>query len=112
MAWTTALLAPDPTKTPSLEYEIHVSLKFFVGKSLHLAAYAGMTILGGWILLPFRFRLWLLFFLMAHAGITEHLQDLGGHRSGLLMDVLIDFGGVAVGLLLSWHWWTREYGKQ
>jgi hypothetical protein len=43
---------------------------------------------------------------MAHATITELLQNITPHRTGCLEDVGIDHFGIALGLLAAWRWWT------
>jgi VanZ family protein len=103
-AWTTALLLPNPTSTLTLG-SVQTAPRG-VGKVIHVLAYAILTILAGWLHVPARFR-WLgLFFIMAHAPATELLQDFVPPRTGRLGDVGLDHLGVAIGLVLSWKWWT------
>jgi hypothetical protein len=104
-AWTIMLLVPVPDDLP-------VSLtgrdRFFVSKGVHVAAFAVLTIMAGWLHTGFRWRLFLLFFLMAHAAVTEWLQTKLSYRTGQVSDVVLDHCGIAIGLLLSWKWWMSE----
>ena len=112
--WTTALVMPVPPTTglPVDEFiELH---RFLIAKTVHLSAYAVLTILTGWLTVPARYRLLLLFFVMAHGTATELTQwgltTLGiSERTGMLYDVGFDNVGVLIGLLLSWKWWTKDY---
>jgi hypothetical protein len=104
-AWTTALLVPVPTAPWTLG-ELHVDFKLVLAKSLHVLAYIIFTILAGWLRMASRLRWLPLFVVMAHGTVTELLQRLTETRSGLLTDVGLDHLGVALGLLVSWKWWT------
>jgi VanZ family protein len=66
-----------------------------------------MTILTGWLRVPVRFRLLLLFFLMAHAGTTEWIQLHVPNRGGTVEDVVLDHLGIGAGLIVSWKWWSQ-----
>ena len=46
-----------------------------------------------------------MFFIMAHASLSELGQTALVERSGHLMDVVLDHMGIALGLLWSWKWW-------
>ena len=58
--------------------------KFLIAKTLHVAAYAVLAGLSGWLRVPSRFRWILLFVIMAHAPATELLQLLVEGRTGSL----------------------------
>jgi len=108
LLWTTALLMPIPQGAPLPVTEFRWKLLF--GKGLHMAAYAFLTVMAAWLRAPMRYRILLVFFLMAHATATEVLQDLTKEmfgRSGTLSDVALDQTGIAVGVLLAWKWWTN-----
>src|SRR3989442_9855984 len=79
--WTTALVLPLPDER-SWPVAISPGRKYFFAKTGHVCAYAIMTILSGWLRVPFRFRLLLLFFLMAHAAATEWIQLNFSRRTG------------------------------
>lgn len=108
--WTTALVIPGTaTRIEGID-ELISPYKIFLAKGLHVCAYGVMTVLTGHLPVPPRYRWLLMFLLMGHATGTELIQDgipaLG--RSGHLYDVAFDHLGIALGLLLSWQWWTRE----
>jgi hypothetical protein len=103
--WTTALLVPIP-QHPFTLGGADPALKFSVAKTVHVLAYAAFTALGGWLGLPARWRWLPLFVVMAHAPVTELLQRLTPTRTGTLEDVAFDHLGVALGLLVSWKWWS------
>jgi VanZ family protein len=102
--WTTGLVFPMPEQRFSVE---ETTRRFLVGKAVHVAAYAVMTMLSGYLRLPIRFRLLLLFFLMFHAAVTEFIQLSVSNRSGTLQDVVLDHLGILAGLMLSWQSWSK-----
>jgi VanZ family protein len=106
--WTIGLLLPlgDSSELGELQQ----SLRFYVGKTLHIVGYAGLTALGGWLGVAFPRRLLVLFFVMTHAVLSEILQPLLSNRTGLLSDVCLDHLGIALGLLLTWNWWSAPAG--
>jgi VanZ family protein len=109
LLWTTALLAPVPVTLPSTLLDQEIDLHYFVSKSAHIGAYVFWAAFTGWLRAPLRFRFVLMFFLMAHASITEVLQyatDWG--RTGALMDVAFDHLGIALGMFASWNWWASD----
>jgi VanZ family protein len=106
VAWTASLLTPLPDDDRPDDHPV-VRAKFYSTKSLHAVGYAVMTILSGGLRAPLRWRLLLLFFVMAHAGVTEQLQTYIPGRTGRVRDVCLDHLGVLVGLVLSWKWWTE-----
>jgi VanZ family protein len=107
LAWTGALLMPFPGGSSIADLEFN--LRFFIGKTLHVSAYAVLAALTAWLRAPMRWRFLLMFFLMVHATLTEVLQytieSLG--RSGELLDVALDHAGIAIGMLLTWRWWAE-----
>jgi len=109
LAWTTALLVPLPQGGP-LTFAA-VQPRLFLAKGLHVSAYAFLTVLAAWLRAPVRFRFLLIFFLMAHATLTEVLQRMSHEltgRNGNLWDVALDHTGIALGVLLAWRWWTHD----
>jgi VanZ family protein len=105
-SWTMALLMPVPQTNWAVE-GVEIDLRYLFAKSVHVSAYAVLAGLSGWLRLPYRYRWLLLFFVMAHGTVTELLQLLTSHRSGALEDVGFDHLGVAIGLLLTWRWWSE-----
>jgi len=109
--WTTGLLLPAQAFENLPGQETIASKKFPIGKSLHVAGYAVMTILSAWLHLAPRYRWILVFFLMGHATATELIQQGVEGRTGSLRDVALDHLGVMLGLLLTWKWWLEEDGR-
>jgi VanZ family protein len=107
--WTMALLLPLSAIEKLPPTQVLLSHRVLIAKSLHVAAYALMTILCGWLHVPARFRWLVVFFLMGHATFTEIMQFyyIPG-RIGILQDVAIDQVGVTIGLLLTWNWWVKK----
>lgn len=106
LVWTTLLVLPGYTFT-RIGLDERPEIRLTVAKSLHILAYAVFTILTAWVRVPARFRLFLLFFLMAHATATELAQlYLVENRSGTLGDVALDQIGILLGLCVAWRWWS------
>ncbi len=101
--WTTALLSPQPVELA--RHILPEDSLFPSFKSAHLACYAIMAVLSGWVRVPPGWRWWLLLFLSAHAFGTEFLQQFVPGRTASLVDVLIDHIGSLIGLALSRRWW-------
>jgi hypothetical protein len=110
IVWTSLLVMPGRAINDLSGNGISEGLKYVLAKSLHVSAYAGMTLLCGWLGIPCRFRWLLMFFLMGHATLTEmiqyHVPALG--RTGELNDVAFDQFGITLGWLLSWKWWVSK----
>jgi VanZ family protein len=107
---TTALVLPGATVN-QLGGSMSPGGKFVLAKTGHVGAYALLTILSGWLHVPFRFRLLLLFFLMAHAAATEWIQLNFSHRGGTVDDVVLDHLGIAAGLIVAWKWWSQDNAR-
>ena len=109
-AWTTALLMPVPDVGNWSTGAGGIDLRYVFAKCVHVSAYALFACLTAWLRVPPRYRAPLLFVVMVHATITELLQNFTSHRTGCLEDVGFDHLGVALGLLLTWRWWTELEG--
>jgi hypothetical protein len=105
-AWTAALIMPVPGGDGWEIEALRINLKLLLGKGLHVLAYAALAMLTGRLAVRVRYRLLLMYFLMAHTVLTEILQMTVSYRSGTLWDALLDQVGIALGVLLSWPWWT------
>ena len=105
---TVLLVMPGPNEGGGFLGGLEPHQQTFVAKSVHVAIYAGLTILTGWLRVSPGWRLVLLFVLMLHGAATEFIQQFVPNRTGALRDVLFDHLGVAVGLCISWKWWTRS----
>jgi len=112
VAWSVALLVPDPIgwllrhKPDSLELPHQTT--FLMAKTLHVTAYAVAAVLTGWLRAPGPWRWVLLVFWFLHADATEVGQRFVPGRSGSLRDVALDHLGLLIGVALSWHWWRAE----
>ena len=103
VAWTTALLTPQPVYLA--DALLPEESRFTAAKTLHVAAYAVLTILSGALPMSFRSRLGMALFLSAHAFGTEYLQGFVPPRVPSWFDVGYDHLGIGIGLGLSWKWW-------
>ena len=103
--WTTSLLTPQPAQI--LRRALHKEQAHYASKSLHVLASAAFAILTGWLRVLLRWRPWLLVFLSLHALSTEYLQHFVPERTPSWTDVGWDHVGIALGILLSWGWWTK-----
>lgn len=99
-AWTVALLSPVPhdsaKKILGSEYGI-----FVFAKTVHVAAYAFLTVLGCTAAALGRRWWWVLPGLVIHGGLTEYFQQFVG-RGSRVEDVGLDSVGIAIGALLTW----------
>lgn len=104
--WTWKLLEPNPVPE-SVAEGIPGDWKFYLAKALHAGAYAFLTVLAG--CLPVRRGvLWSVIVVLAlHAISTEIGQTYVPNRHGSVRDVLIDWTGIAIGLMVL-RWWERQ----
>ena len=111
LCWSVAVQTPIPPSEELPFGDLIEPRKFLFAKSIHVASYAMLTILSGWLFVPTRWRWLLMFVVLGHGIATELLQwalaDLC-HREGTLRDAGFNMLGVMVGLALSWKWWSRE----
>jgi VanZ family protein len=97
--WTYELLAENPVPE-SVARAIPDEWKFWLAKGLHVAAYAFLTVLAAQLPVP-RVYFWLVVMLLVLHGIaTEVGQTYVAGRHGSLRDVLLDWSGVGIGLLV------------
>ena len=103
--FTYLLLTPEPPKPP---VQADDWLVFLFYKSGHAGGYAYLAAVG--YLLPRvpRYRWAVVGFMMFHGVMTETIQALVPelHRHGCIQDVLIDWSGIAVGVVLA-RWVSR-----
>lgn len=97
--WTWKLLAPQPVPA-SVTGGLSAELKLVLAKTLHAGVYAILAILG--VTLSYRWKWWLVGFLMLHGMGTEIGQSFVPNRSGKATDVLIDWAGIVGGALVVW----------
>jgi VanZ family protein len=99
--WTWELLAENPVPE-SVSRAIPNEWKFWLAKGLHVAAYAFLTVLA-WLLPVPRVFFWLVIAgLVLHGIGSEFGQTFVPGRSGSTRDVLLDWGGIGLGLLVLW----------
>jgi VanZ family protein len=121
LAWTASLLIPAPDQLareilawlfPSPQAGAELGNEFWLAsKSLHIIAYALLTILSGWLRVPWPWRWLLLVFISIHGFGTELLQHFIVGRHASLRDVGLDHLGALLGLVLSWKWWLQRPGR-
>jgi VanZ family protein len=96
--WTYEVLAENPVPDSVMRL-IPTGWRFWLAKGLHVAAYAVLTLLAAWLPIP-RALFWLVIAgLLLHGVGTEFGQTFTANRSGSLRDVVLDWVGVAAGLL-------------
>jgi VanZ family protein len=105
VVWTVALLTTQPVRVA--QAVLPPPVRFPTAKLLHVAAYACLVALSGWLPVPRRLRWLLIVFLSLHALGTEFFQQFVPERTASWRDVAIDHVGMALGLAASWRWWRR-----
>jgi VanZ family protein len=103
--WTFLLLMPFPAQAWFASGPV-AHWRFPLAKTTHVLAYTLWTVLSGGLRVPPCYRWLVLFLVMAHAPASELAQRWIPNRSGTLEDVVFDHLGVALGLALSWRWWS------
>ena len=100
--WTWKLLEPNPVPE-SLFAELSAFLpsdwRVWAAKSLHASAYAFLTVLVFTLPVPRSWRWFFVGLLALHGVATEIGQTFVPGRHGCVRDVLIDWGGIGLGLL-------------
>ena len=101
--WTWKLLEPNPVPEPVVR-GIPTDLKFWLAKALHAGAYAFLTVLAAWLPLR-RPYFWGVVALPGTArGRQRDRPDIRPEPSRLARDVVIDWVGIGMGLMVS-RWW-------
>lgn len=109
VSWSAALLVPVPVKPRENSALLHPLVLFLFSKSLHVAAYALLAVLSGWLRLRGRACWLMMAFLLFHAAATEFLQWLlPTGRTGCVRDVVLDAVGIGLGMAITWKWWRQE----
>lgn len=97
--WTYEVLAENPVPADVLRL-IPVEWRFWLAKGLHVVAYAFLTVLAFWLPVP-RVVFWLVIAgLLLHGIATEVGQTYTANRHGSARDVVLDWIGVGLGLLI------------
>lgn len=111
--WTWKLVQPNPLpETIDDLFSGLALLKLIAAKTLHATAYGFLTILAGYWL-PHRrpVLIFALSLLMLHAVATEIIQTMVPNRSGRAADVLIDWSGISLGLVVARPKWRLLWRK-
>ncbi|MDB5313545.1 MAG: VanZ family protein [Gemmataceae bacterium] len=103
--WTWKLLEPHPVPEHLKAGLDRAGLSFVAAKSLHASGYAFLTVLAGTLPVPRRWRIFLVGLLVLHGVATEIGQTFVPNRTGRVYDVLIDWTGIAAGVLVV-RWWV------
>lgn len=106
--WTWKLLEPTPVPE-ELARRLQEEWKFVLAKCLHAGGYAFLTALAVTLPVPRRWRWFFVAFLALHGAGTEIGQTFVPNRTGTVRDVLIDWGGIALGVL-AWRAWKWASG--
>lgn len=100
VAWTVALLSPVPQDSARKVLGSQFGV-FLFAKTVHVGAYAALTILGGSAAHFGRKWVWLMPALVLHGAVTEYCQQFVG-RGSRVEDVALNTLGVALGGLVIW----------
>jgi VanZ family protein len=107
--FTFLLLTPEPPQPPTQEDW----LVFLFYKAAHVSGYAYLGACGFLWPRVSRTRWAVVGFLVFHGVVTETIQALVPelHRHGCLRDVLIDWAGIAIGVVVA-RWVTQPRGGE
>jgi VanZ family protein len=97
--WTWKLLEPKPVPEPVLE-GIPSDWRFWLAKALHVGGYAFLTVLARWLPVSRKAFRGVVLFLALHAVGTEIGQSYVPNRHGRPHDVVINWLGIGLGLLV------------
>jgi VanZ family protein len=108
--FTYLLLTPEPPRVPTRFDWV----SFLAAKGVHAGGYAYLAAVGFLFPRVPRYRWVVVGFMMLHGVTTETIQAAVPelHRHGCVQDVLIDWGGIAVGQFAarrSSRLWVREF---
>ena len=110
--WTWRLVVPNPVPESVLELLSWLQIaQYIAAKTLHLLGYTYLTVtLGLWVPCRRRPLLLALTLMLLHGLATEVIQTIVPGRSGRSLDVLIDWTGVTLGVLVGWRFWRPVFG--
>lgn len=105
--WTWKLLEPHPVPDEIGEGLEKAGLSFIAAKTLHATGYAFLTLLVLTMPVPLHWRRFLVGLLVLHGVGTEIGQTYVPSRTGKVRDALIDWLGIALGVLVVYAWRKR-----
>ncbi len=97
--WTWKLLEPNPVPEVLSTRLSFGDWQFWIAKSVHAGVYAFLTLLALTLPLSRSWRWRFVAMLALHGAATEIGQTFVQGRSGSVRDVLLDWGGIGLGLL-------------
>lgn len=97
--WTYELMAENPVPD-AVSQAIPDEWKFWLAKGLHVCGYAFLTLLAAWLPIPRSFFWLVIAGLLLHGIATEVGQSYTANRHGSARDVVLDWIGVGLGLLV------------
>ena len=106
--WTWKLLEPNPVPE-AVSARLKGDWRLLAAKSLHVGAYAFMTVLAVSLPVSGYWRWFLVVLLALHGVATEIGQTFVPGRGGSARDVLIDWAGVGLGVLC---WFFLSGGRK
>lgn len=106
--WTWKLVSPSPVPDELRARLAELDLTFVAAKALHLSGYALLAALAGTLPVPRYGRAFLVGLLVLHGVATEVAQLFVENRTGKASDVLIDWIGIALGILAVQLWPRRR----
>jgi VanZ family protein len=98
--WTWKLLEPIPVPA-RITHELSDVARFLLAKGLHLSAYAVLTVWAIRLPLSAYGRCFLVGLLALHGVATEIGQTFVPGRTGSAVDILIDWLGIGLGVVVS-----------
>ncbi len=107
--WTWKLLEPIPVPK-HLTAHWSDDLLFVAAKGLHAGSYAVLALLAVTLPVPNHWRWFFAGLLALHGVATEIGQTFVPGRGGSVRDVLIDWLGIALGVLV-WRVWARKSAR-
>lgn len=96
--WTWLLVRPNPV--PAVVEVVPFAWRFLASKGLHGSVYAALAILGCLWPSSRRGRTAVVGLLFLHGVATEAIQTQVPNRDGRVRDVVVDWTGIAVGLIV------------
>lgn len=106
--WTYELLVDNPVPE-SVSSAIPGEWKFYLAKGLHISAYASLTLLAAWLPVHRKGYGFIVVGLLLHGIGTEVGQTFTAKRQGSVQDVVLDWIGILIGLIIVELWkWVRS----